>query len=139
MLTVNFYPFVMYSEITDLREKHLKVNIILTSCFTVIWLNFQSTYISKLESWAFENNKVEMWNGICIIFLLENVTVDSMTKKSKSFILLRLKCGQFKLMTSSWSDSGTNLMPFLQLWDPYGFYPMLCWETGFPCRRFSLS
>lgn len=56
-----------------------------------------------------------------------------MTKKRKSFIPLRLKCGQFKLMTRSWMDSGTNLIPFFQLRGPCGFHPVHCWETGFPC------
>lgn len=25
-----------------------------------------------------------------------------------------------------------NLIAFYQLWGPCGFYPLYCWETGFP-------
>lgn len=71
--------------------------------------------------------------GSVYFFLLEYATVDSITKKRKSFILLRLKCGQLKLMTSFWSSSGMNLISFVQLGGPCGFYPMHRWETGFPC------
>lgn len=36
-----------------------------------------------MESWSFKNNAVEMWNMICIFFLMKNVTAVSMIEKKK--------------------------------------------------------